>query len=191
LKLTSCKKINKLNNYIKNIAFTSIIITLTLVLWLVFTDVLNPVLIKWTAFSFYLSILSSGLIILNNYSLTLSKASRITITSFGIGLLIYFGLVLFSTSFSNQIYNLIGLSILFLMLIQLNILGWSKQNHSIGIKLLFLFSLLSNLFISSIFFFSIDLYEIKPFLISSILISFSLLIVGIIIHNKKVNHILD
>ena len=175
----------KLIYYIKKTVLFSLILTAILTVWLIITDIMNPVLIKWIAFVFYISIISSGLIILENFSIKLSKFSKLTIPTFGFVLIVYFSLILFLASFSNQIMLLIGFSIIFLMSIQLNILGWSKSNHTFLIKLLFLVSLLTNLFLASIFFFKIDIYEIKPFLLLSTLISFSLLISGVLIHNKK------
>jgi len=178
-------------DYIKKILLTSIGSTLLLLLLLIFTEIMNPILIKWILFSFFISLVSSGILILQSYSPTLTKIHKLIIPLFGILLTIYFFLILFSAQFSSQIYYLIGLFIIYIMTIQLNILGWSKQKHTIGIKLLFLFSLLSNLFLSSIFFFKIDLYEIKPFLISSIFISLFILMIGVYIHNKRINKPID
>lgn len=175
----------KFINYIKKTFLVSLVLTAILILWLVFTDLMNPTLIKWIGLTFYISIISSGLIVLQNFSMMLSKFSKLTLPAFGFALIIYFALTLFITSFSSQLMNLVGFSILFLMSIQLNILGWSKVNHTFFIKLLFLISLLTNLFLASIFFFKIDLYELKPFLLLSVLISFSLLITGVLIHNKR------
>jgi hypothetical protein len=175
----------ELTYYIKKTVLVSLIITAILTVWLMLTDFMNPALIKWIAFTFYISIISSGLIILQNFSIKLSKFSKLTIPVFGFGLVVYFILILFLPDFSNQILNLIGFSIIFLMSIQLNILGWSKTNHTFLVKLIFLISLLTNLFLASVFFFKIDMYEIKPYLLVSILISFSLLIIGVLIHNKK------
>jgi len=178
-------------DYIKKAVLTSIVSTLILLLSLIFTGLMNPLLIKWTLFSFFISLVSSGIHILHSYSLILTRIHKIILPLFGITLIIYFALILSSVYFSSQIYYLIGLFIIYIMTIQLNILGWSKQKHTIGIKLLFLFSLLSNLFLSSIFFFKIDLYEIKPFLISSIFISLFILMIGVYIHNKRINKPID
>jgi len=177
--------------YIKKTALISIASTLILTLSLIFTEIMNPVLIKWILFLFFTSLISSGILILHSYSLILTKIHKLVIPLFGIILIIYFALILLSVHFSSQIYYLIGLFIIYIMTIQLNILGWSKQKHTIGIKLLFLFSLLSNLFLSSIFFFKIDPYEIKPFLILSIFISLSILIICVFIHNKRINSPID
>jgi len=178
-------------NYMSKTVIFSILTTFVLLLTLLFTTILNPVLIKWIVLSFFLSIISSGLHILNTHSIIKSKIHTVFIPLFGFSLVIYLGFILFFINFANQFHGLIGLFIIFLMFIQLNILGWSTQKHTIWIKLLFLVSLVSNLLLSSIFFFKIDFYEIKPLLITSTLISFSLLIIGIIIHNKRVNHSLD
>jgi len=178
-------------DYIRKILLTSIGATLLLLLLLIFTEIMNPTLIKWILFSFFISLISSGILILQSYSLILTRIHKIILPLFGITLIIYFALILSSVYFSSQIYYLIGLFIIFIMTIQLNILGWSKQKHTIGIKLLFLFSLLSNLFLSSIFFFKIDLYEIKPFLILSIFISLFILIIGVFIHNKRISTPVD
>ena len=172
--------------YIKKSVLFSILLTLILSLTLVFTELLNPTLIKWIAVVFFISLISSSLVILHNYSSSLSKMTKLFIPVFGLLLVIYLALILFSINFANQLPYLAGSFMIYVIFIQLNILGWSNKKHTIGIKLLFLLSLLSNLFLSSILFFKIDIYEIKPFLISAILISFFLLLIGIYIQNKKI-----
>lgn len=180
-----------MKTYLKKINLFSIISTLILSIALFFTDILNPVLIKWIALLFYISVISSSLLLLFKYSKTLSKTTELIIKLFSLFLIILFTLTLFIRSLSPYWNTIIGLSIIFLMVVQLNILGWSKSRHHFSTKLLFLLSLISNLFLSSIFFFKIDFYEIKPFFILSILISASLLLLGVFIQTKKLSKSVD
>lgn len=73
-----------------------------------------------------------------------------------------------------------AISIIYLLIIQLNILGWAKQNHSFLLKIAFTIILLSNLFLASVFMFKINLYVLRPYLIATVMISIVFLIIGVL-----------
>ena len=83
-------------------------------------------------------------------------------------------------SFLSKWNELIGITIIYLLIIQLNILGWSKKEHSFLLKIAFFVILICNLFLAFVYFFKIDVFNIRPFLIITVILSVLFLIIGVL-----------
>ena len=176
-----------LYKYIQRINVSSILISIVLIIVLQIVNTLSPTLIKWIALLLTISIVSSGLIILIKFSKKLSKNTLYVITSLGIFIIIFSLLILFSKHMVELWNILLSVFIIFLLMIQLNTLGWSITNHHFLIKILFLISLISNLFLASVFLLKLGIYEIKPYFTAALLISFIIQMIGVFIQNKTSN----
>ena len=164
---------------IKYLKTFSIITTIILVLIMFFGSILNALLIKFTLISFYTSIITSGLVILKKYATSLKPIVFKLITIFGCLLIIFLVSILFSSDLLKLWELFFGLNLLFILIIQLNILGWSKPKHHILYKTLFFLAIVTNTFLASIFFFNISLSELKPIILIAIITSFVIFIIGV------------
>ena len=107
-------------------------------------------LFRLGAFLFYVSILFSGNYIVIQFTNKTSIRTLRLITFLNLILIVFSGLILFDTlSFETSWHIVLGVSILYLLTIQLTILGWTNENHSILHKILFLIILLTKLFASA------------------------------------------
>ena len=177
----------KLNKTISRTALLSIILTIVSVIVMAFQTNFHAHLLKLATFLFYSSILLSGNYILITFSKSTSKKVVQFITLFDFLLIIFSGLVLFDIiSFSDTWHLIIGISMLYILSIQLNLLGWSKEKHSLIHKIMFLIVLVSDLFMASIFLFKIDDYGYRPLIITSLLLSALFLLLGIYFNTRKV-----
>jgi len=144
-------------------------------------------LFKLTTFLFYTSILLCGNFILNYYNTKISDRVIVLITFFNFGLIIFSGLILFDIiPFSKYWHIIIGISILYFLSIQLNLLGWSTNKHSLLNKIVFLIVLLCNIFLASVFLFKLENFEFKPFILIAIIISVIFLFIGVYNSSKKI-----
>jgi len=142
-------------------------------------------LLLLTAFSFYASIILSGNALLIKYANTAHQSIKISIIIVGFILITFSAFVFFDIiSFISKWHILIGLSVVYLLIIQLNILGWAKENHSFLLKVAFTIILISNLFLASIFFLKLNVYTLRPYLIGTTIVSILFLILGIIVTPK-------
>jgi hypothetical protein len=143
-------------------------------------------LFKLGTFLFYTSILLSGNFVVIQFTNKTSLKTLRIITFLNLILIIFSGLILFDTIlFSSAWQILLGVSILYILTIQLTILGWTNDNHSIFHKVLFLIILLTNLFLASVFLFTIDTFELQPLILTSVIISALFLFVSTYINSKK------
>ena len=174
--------------HIKIINLSLIILSIILLSIIIFFGNINTLLLKSTIITFYSSLIVSGLIILNTYTPTLKRKTIIGIQSYVVFLILFALTIFFSESFFDKTWNILTtLTLVYILIIQLNILNWSGKSHTFLNKILFLLSLVSNIFLASIFLFKIDFYELKTSIISSFIISFSVFIIGLLTPNNKAN----
>jgi hypothetical protein len=167
------------------LTISSILLTLICIATLVFLNDISSTLVLFTTFLLYSSIILSGNTLLIKYANTTHQKIKTSIILLGFILIGFSFFVFFDIiSFISKWNLLIGLSVIYLLIIQLNILGWARENHSFLLKIAFTIILISNLFLASIFFFRLNIYSLRPFLIGTILISIVFLIIGVIVTPK-------
>ncbi len=163
----------------------SVLLTLFCATYLLMSDDFASKIVLLTTFLFYSSIILSGNALLIKYANTTHHKIKASIIILGFALIIFSIFVFFDfISFISKWNFLIGLSVIYLLIIQLNILGWAKENHSFLLKIAFAIILISNLFLASVFFFKLNTYTLRPYLIGTTIISILFLILGIIVTPK-------
>ncbi|PZE17933.1 hypothetical protein DNU06_04760 [Putridiphycobacter roseus] len=104
----------------------------------------------------------------------------------GFSLIGYALLVLFNVlSFEKAWFILIGLSILFLLAIELQLLGWTIKQQPFYMVILIALSLLSNLFIAFLFLFKLSFPVLIPFVYLSGTISMLIFFYGLYFYQPK------
>ena len=175
-----------LSKSIGTFTLLTIILTLASGLVMVFQNDFHAHLFKLASFLFYASILLSGNYIVISFTNKTSIRILRLITLFDLILIVFSGLILFDIiSFSDSWHIILGISILYILIIQLTILGWSNDKHTILHKILFLIVLLTDLFLASIFLFKLDVFELQPLIMTSLIISGLFLFVSTFINSKK------
>lgn len=168
--------------------FTIITIALTLISGLIMvlqTD-FHAQIFKLATFLFYTSILLSGNYVVIHFTNKTSLRTLRIITFLNLILITFSGLILFDTiPFTSSWHIIIGITMLYILVLQLTILGWTNDNHTILHKVLFLIILLTNLFLASVFLFKIDVYQLQPLILVSVLVSAIFLIASTYINSKK------
>lgn len=103
--------------------------------------------------------------------------------------ILFLGFFVWYNIFTASIFwhILIGTSVLFLLAVELQLLGWTKTKQPLLVKLIFLLSILSNLFLAFILFFKVALLSLYPIIIGACVISILVLFYGLYI--RKPNHI--
>jgi hypothetical protein len=159
----------------------SILLTVIFSTLLISQSELSGAIALITFFVFYISIILSADLLLIRYANTTKDNLKTIIIYMSIGLMTFASLTIFDIiAFSNLWHILLGITIVFLLIIQLNILGWSQEKHSLILKLAFFIVLISNLFLATVFLFKIDFYTFKPILIGTTITSVLFLLVGVI-----------
>ncbi|MFK8045515.1 MAG: hypothetical protein AB8B72_08465 [Crocinitomicaceae bacterium] len=108
----------------------------------------------------------------------ITTAGLITIAFSFIILYGFFGL-------SEFWHILLGFTILLVLLVELQMLGWTAKKQGIVTKLTFLIALLSNSFLAFVFIFKISLHNIKPLLVIACLLSILSLFYGLFFYQSK------
>ncbi len=171
----------KLYKSIYYLTIITVIATIIVGSSLVLSSDFSSKLVLIATILFYASIIFSGNALLIKYANTTHQKIKLSIIIIGFLLIGFSFLVFFDViSFISQWNLLIGLSIIYLLIIQLNILGWAKENHSFLLKIAFTIILISNLFLASVFLFKINIYALRPYLIATTIISIAFLIIGIL-----------
>jgi len=167
------------------LTLVSIILTIICATTLFFLTDFSSTLVLLTTFLFYSSIILSGNALLIKYSNTTHQKVKVSIIILGFILIAFSVFVFFDIiSFISKWNLLIGLSILYLLIIQLNILGWAKENHSFLLKIAFAIILMSNLFLASVFFFKLNIFTLRPYILGTTLASILFLIIGVVVTPK-------
>ncbi len=163
----------------------SVLLTVICITYLLMSDGFASKMVLFTTFLFYASIILSGNALLIKYANTTHQKIKASIIILGF-LLIGFSVFVFFDfiSFISKWNFLIGLSVIYLLIIQLNILGWAKENHSFLLKIAFAIILITNLFLSTVFFLKLNIYALRPYLIGTTIISVAFLVLGIIVTPK-------
>lgn len=177
----------KIAKIISKTTLLTIILTIISVIVMSFQDNFHAHLFKLATFFFYSSILLSGNYVLVTFAKSTSPKIIQLITISDFFLIVFSGLVLFDIiPFSTSWHLILGISILYILSIQLNLLGWSGNKHSIIHKMIFLIVLLSDLFLASIFIFKINNYGFRPLIITCVILSTLFLLVGIYFNSRKI-----
>ena len=177
----------KLSKIINILSITFFVLTIGGLIVLFIQEDFHAYLLKFTAFTFYASILLIGNTILFKYDSKITETVIKLITFFDFGLITFSGLILFDIiPFTESWHVIIGITIFYLLSIQLNLLGWSTNKHNILHKIVFLMVLLANLFIAAVFLFKINQFEYRPYILIAICISLFFFFVGVFNHRKKV-----
>ncbi len=102
-------------------------------------------------------------------------------------LIILFGFITFMGFFNaNLIWNIsISLAIIYLLMIELQLIGWTDIKQSISVKITFLLALVSNAFLAYIFIFKIPRQELIILLYSASFVSILMLFYGIYFYQSK------
>lgn len=137
----------------------------------IYQNVVNASLVKINLFFLYTSFL-----VLSNFLFSTTfqhkKSSLIILTIVDLVLLTFAFLTIYDIiNFIAYWHILIGVTLFYLMIIQLNLIGWSHNKHTLFQKILFLLMLLSNLFLVSLFLFKINLYVFQPVLVTATIVA--------------------
>jgi len=151
----------------------------------IYQNVINANLVKINLFFLYTSFL-----VLSNFLFSTTflhkKSSLIILTIVDILLLTFAFLTIYDViNFIAYWHILIGVTLFYLMIIQLNLIGWSHNEHTLFQKILFLLMLISNLFLVSLFLFKINLYIFQPLFVAATITALVSLLLGYFIQNKN------
>lgn len=179
--------IMKLFKIITYLTPISILLTAILGIVLISQSEISGIIALMTFFVFYISIILSADLLLIRYANTTKNSLKTVIIYVSASLITFASLAIFDIiTFSSLWHILLGLTIIFLLIIQLNILGWAQEKHSLILKLAFFVVLISNLFLATVFLFKIDFYTFRPIIIGTTITSIVFLLVGVINTPKEV-----
>jgi hypothetical protein len=153
---------------------------------IVFQISLEAVFFKLLFFSGYVSIIFSLMYVLIHFCSTCPiKLERILIfigfLIAGLGFITFFGL--FN---ANLIWNIsIAIGIVYLLMIELQLLGWTDLKQNIRVKITFAIALVSNFFLAYIFLFKVPTLTFKPFIYIAAILSVLALFYGVYIYQSK------
>lgn len=110
--------------------------------------------------------------------------------------IIYTGIVLIGCGFfvwygianANQYWHVILSSgILYLLISELQLLGWTHKKQGAFVKIPISLALVSNIFLAFIIMFKVPILALKPYIIASIIASLAVLVYGVYFHKQKIN----
>jgi uncharacterized protein with PQ loop repeat len=176
----------KLEQIIKYLSYFFIGTALALALAVVLEFSYHHFTIKSLYFSGFSASIFSLMTLLVAYCRTCSQKVLKLLTYFGIsicsiGFIIWYG---FLNTYVFWHFAL-GLGVLFLLMIELQFLGWTKKKQGLLIKVPILMALMANLFIAFILFFKVDLATLKPFIFASVAISVLCLFFGLYYYQSR------
>lgn len=167
-------------------AIASFFITLALIIVVSFLDGINSFLIKTLFVTTFITACLTGDIIILSLKKQISDTIQKQIIYASLALITFAFLVFYNIlSFSNLWNIAVGFGVIFLMVIQLQINGWSLQKQSLISKIIFAFILIANLFISVVFFLKLNFYQLEWPLYLSSLISILSIFYGYIFYQNK------
>lgn len=106
----------------------------------------------------------------------------------GISLIIGALIIFFGWFGSSVLWHIIiGGSIIYLLLIELQLLGWTNNKQSIFVKIIFAIAFISNLFLASLFLFKIPIAFLKPLIFSASIFSILALFYGLYYYQPNLN----
>ncbi len=176
-------------NIFKWVKIATIIAIPSSILFLLFVFIRNEYAgfeIKSSMFLIYTSMLLSLNYILIEYCYTIPKTIKKVLVLIGLGLILFAAVVLFNLlPFEHFWFIIIGLSILFILAIELQLLGWTIKQQPFYLVLLLALSLLSNLFIAILFFFALSFPFLNPFIYISGVVSLLIFFYGLYYYQPK------
>lgn len=143
----------------------------------------SATLVKISIFNFCLLIALSGLFIVRQFCEPQPLMQKLLLI-FAIVIILFGGLAAFNIIDIHQTWNLlIGLSVLYVTLIQMQILNWSKSKQLL--KVIGLLTFVSNIYIFTFFVFKISSAQAGLILDIAVLTSIISFLVGLLITRKK------
>jgi len=172
--------------WVKHATLISISLSIMMLIIMFIRSEFSGAEIKSAMFLVYASALFSLNYILITYCYTIPKNIKKILVYTGLGLIVFAALIIFNILAFNQFWNvLVGLSILFLLAIELQLLGWSMKKQPFTSILMLCLSLLSNLFIATLFFFKLSFYFLTPFIYISGVVSMLIFFYGLYFYQPK------
>ena len=163
-------------------------VTLTIIICgiLYFQNDANAIVIQSALFLMFSSILLVANYALYEYVASASSKLKKSLTIInlcviGFGILTFFNIL----PFKNLWHILVGAGILFLLAVQLQILGWSKPKHNILTKIIYALVLMSNLFLAALFIFKLDYYQLNILVYITTFIGIASIFYGIYFCSSK------
>ncbi len=159
------------------VSFIFTILTFTVIY---FQDDINAIFVQFGLFMVFVSTLFFANFALFEFSVSTSlKIKRsLSITNFilsAISGLVFFDFIPFSSSW----HILVGLGIVYLLTVQLQLLGWSGSRHSLLDKIIFTIVLVSNIFLAAIFIFRLDYFQLEALTYVAVAIAILSLLYGL------------
>jgi len=128
-----------------------------------FQNDINATLVQLGLFLMFCATLFVGNFALFEFNTSTSIKLKTNLTYLNFGLSLVAGLVFFDLIPFEQFWTiLVGIGILYLLSIQLQLLGWSGKKHNLIYKVIFLLVLISNLFLAALFLFQLDFHQLRP-----------------------------
>ncbi len=169
--------------------FISLSVGLTILLGILVTFQLSlhPVLIKSLLFFGFSSTIALLMYLLITQCRTCPPKLEKLLIYTGIGLIMGALIVFFGWFGTSRLWHvIIGIGVIYLLMVELQLLGWTHIKQNILIKLTFAIALVANLFLAYIFLFKIPIIALKPFIFGASILSILSLFYGIYYYQPKV-----
>lgn len=164
----------------------SVVLTIILALLVLFQISLDPILIKSLLFFGFSSTISLLMYLLMTQCHTCPPRLEKLLFYVGFSLIISAFIIFFGWFGASILWHtLIGAGVIYLLMVELQLLGWTNIKQSILIKITFGIALVSNIFLASIFLFKMPAISLKPLIFSATTLSILCLFYGIYHYQPK------
>ncbi|MFK8038004.1 MAG: hypothetical protein AB8B74_06930 [Crocinitomicaceae bacterium] len=148
---------------------------------------INPVLIKSLFFFGFSSTVALLMGLLITECHTCPPFLEKLLFYIGLSLILCAFVIFFGLFGTGMLWHvIISAGIIYLLMVELQLLGWTDIKQSILIKITFAIALLSNLFLAYIFLFKVSTLSLKPIIFSASALSIISLFYGLYIYQVKV-----
>ena len=176
----------RLKRIVSLTSLISSVLTVSLFAFVYFQNNISSTLVQFGLFFLFTSALGFGNLALWEFNSSASGQLKKILTVINFSLVFFAGLISFNIiPFGSTWHILTGLGIIYLLTVQLQLLGWSYERQSLLNKIVLALVLLSNLFLAALFIFRLDYYQLRPLIILSVLIAILAIFYGLYFSSNK------
>ena len=145
-----------------------------------------PILFKLFLFTSYTSFILALMYALVHYCKTCPDKFKRMLIFAGFSVILVGFITFFGIFNTYAFWNItVSLAILYLLMIELQLIGWTDVKQSIKVKITFAMALVSNLFLAYIFMFKISNHSLLTFIYTAGLTSIAMLFYGIYFYQPE------